>query len=235
MTLLPFNSLFDNIETHVAAHMGPQDVYAAQRTRALLHGPDRHSAPAREIWNGVLSEAATQPTDTFSSVLLVWFAIPRLRRTVRRVTSRLPCDRFDLEGASVLGLLEGIHAVNPLAADAGEVLLRRASSRAWRLARGTLPERPVPDPTLVPRTPEPAPPQAIESSWIVHITPPDRPDGLSAPVRFSASKTRIEGERLGVLAVRMNLGDVVERARRPGPGRRIGTLTLHPTGVVHEP
>ncbi|MFB6984315.1 hypothetical protein [Streptomyces scopuliridis] len=64
----------------------------------------------------------------------------------------------------------------------------------------------------------------------MHITPPDRAEGLAAPLRFCASKQHIEGERLGALAEGMGLRDVVHRARRPRPGRRIGTLTLRSYG-----
>lgn len=236
MTLLKYNSVFDNVDAHVVACFDPGGARTGsptmartlQEARVLVHGPLRHEAEAQRIWSDVISEAVTDPSDGPSALLLVWFAVPRLRRTVRRISSRLPADRFDLEAESALGVLEGVHAVDPLVAGAGEILLRAAACRAWRSATRTLPERSVPDPAVLPSW------DAYAAPCAVHITPPDRAEGLAASLRFSASKERIEAERLGALAEGMGLRDVVLRARRPRPGRRIGTLTLHPTGVRDE-
>ncbi|MFD3481979.1 hypothetical protein [Streptomyces sp. NPDC058665] len=244
MTLLKYNSLFDNIDVHVETHMGPHGARKGAPTtartlleaRALVHGPSRREAEAQRIWGDIMGEAATDPGFGGSSAfLLVWFAVPRLRRTVSRISSRLPADRFDLEAESVVGLLEGVHTVDPLVAGAGEALMRAAASRAWGFARRTLPERCVPDPAALPQHNVLLSWDALASPWVVHITPPDRAEGLAAPIRFSASKERIEGERLGALAEGMGLRDIVHRARRPRPGRRIGTLALHPTGARDEP
>ncbi|MGW7082204.1 hypothetical protein ACWGH2_01715 [Streptomyces sp. NPDC054871] len=237
MSLLKYNSLFDNVDVHVETHMDPHGAGTGaltlagtlQEARALVHGPLRHEAEAQRIWSDVISEAATDPGGGPSALLLVWFAVPRLRRTVRRISSRLPADRFDLEAESALGVLEGVHEVDPLVSGAGEVLMRAAASRAWRLATRTLPERSVPDPAVLPSW------DAYAVPCAVHITPPDRAEGLAAPIRFSASKERMEAERLGALAEGMGLRDVVHRACRRRPGDRIGTLTLHPTGVRDEP
>jgi hypothetical protein len=242
--LLEYNSLFDNVDVHVETHMGPRcartvaptTARTLQEARALVHGPLRYEAEAQRIWGDVMGKAATDPgSDGSSALLLVWFAVPRLRRTVRRISLRLPADRFDLEAESVLGVLEGVHTVDPLVAGAGEVLLRAAASRAWRFARRTLPERSVPDPAALPQRNLLPPLDAFAVPWTVQITPPDGAEGLAAPIRFAASKERIEGERLGALADGMGLRDVVHRARRPRPGHRIGTVALHPTGVRNEP
>ncbi|MEU9533626.1 hypothetical protein AB0D00_15095 [Streptomyces sp. NPDC048213] len=243
MTLFPYNSLFDNVDAHVETHMDPDgartDAPTTDRTlrelRALVHGPLRHEEEARRVWEDVMREAATDPDSGGSSVLLlIWFAVPRLRRAVRRISWRLPANRFDLEAESVLGLLEAVRVVDPLVAGAAEKLMRAAARRAWQFARGPLPERPVPDLEALPQLPALPSRGGFEPSYIVHITPPDRAEGLAAPIRFSASKERIEGERLGALAEGLGLRDVVHRARRPLPGRRIGTLTLHPTGARNE-
>ncbi|MFE7575155.1 hypothetical protein ACFU5Z_10490 [Streptomyces sp. NPDC057521] len=240
MTLFPYNSLFDNVDAHVETHMdpdgarmgGPTTARTLRELRALVHGPLRHDAEARRVWGDVMGEAAEDPDSGGSSVLLlIWFAAPRLRRAVRRISWRLSTNRFDLEAESVLGLLEAVHVVDPLAADAGETLMRAAARRAWASARRPLPERPVPDLEALPQLPVLPSRSGFEPSYVVHITPPDRAEGLAAPIRFSASRERIEGERLGALAEGLGLRDVVLRARRPRPGPRIGTLALHPTGA----
>ncbi|MFD7059856.1 hypothetical protein [Streptomyces sp. NPDC059906] len=242
MTQLKYTSLFDNIEAHVetlhtslrlgaAGGTGPSDL-TLREARALVHGPSRAEPTPRAIWSYVMAEAAMDPDPGGASVLLlVWFTLPRLRRAVWQVLSRLPAERADLEAETVQGVLEGVAAVDPLAAGAGERLMRAAAGRAWRLARSSVPKRPVPDPAaLSADSVAPPYPDHRLSAWIVHITPPDRADGLAAPIRFSALRQRIEGERLGALAEEMGLRHVVHRARRPGPGRRIGTLSLIPYG-----
>ncbi|MFE2639622.1 hypothetical protein ACFXKS_28810 [Streptomyces scopuliridis] len=91
-----------------------------REARALVHGPSRHDAAAQAVWCDVLGKAATDPAPgSPSALLLVWFAAPRLRRTVRRISSYLPADRADLEAEAVHGVLEGVHDVDPLAT-AGE-------------------------------------------------------------------------------------------------------------------
>ncbi|MFE3722309.1 hypothetical protein [Streptomyces cyaneofuscatus] len=243
MTVLMYNSLFDNIDLHVDTHMDPHGVRTGcpteartlREARALVHGPLRHEAEAQRVWGDVMSEAATDPSFGGSpALLLVWFAAPRLRGVVRRASSRLPVDRFDLEAESVLGLLENVQTVDPLVAGAGEALLRAAASRAWRFARKALPQSTVGAPASPPQPSSLPSWEAFAAPWALSITPPDRNEGLAASIRFSVSKERIEGERLGAMATGMGLRDVVHRARRPSPGRRIGTLTLHPGGVRNE-
>ncbi|MFD7663125.1 hypothetical protein [Streptomyces sp. NPDC059788] len=238
MTLLKYNSLFDNVESHIDAFgddfsgVAPgavPGVLGLREARALVHGPSRHEAMAQSIWCDVLGEAVTAPSPgDIAALLLVWFTIPRLRRTVRRIAAYLPAERADLEAEAVQGVLEGVHAVEPAAPGAGERLMRRASTRAWRFARPTARECSVPDADTLSR--DCVVPDGFSDAWIVHITPPDGPGGLAAPLRFSASKQRVEGERLGALAEGIGLRDVVHRARRPRPGRCIGTLSLHPYG-----
>lgn len=243
MTLLEYNSLLDNVDLHMETHANPNDTCVGALTtgrtlreaRALVHGPLRCEAEAQKIWGDVICGAATDPgSDGFSALLLVWLAVPRLRRTVRRISERLPVDRIDLEAEAVLGVLEGISTVDPLVSGAGEVILRAAASRMWRFARRALPERSVPDPSVLPQRDVLPSLDTFAVSWSVQITPPDRAEGLAAPIRLSASKERIEGERLGALADGMGLRDVVHRARRARRGQCIGTLTLHPTGVRNE-
>ncbi|MFF8442791.1 hypothetical protein ACF07U_18205 [Streptomyces californicus] len=243
MTVLMYTSLFDNIDRYVDTHVGGQGARTGRpieartlgRARELVHGPLRHEAEAQRVWGDLMSEAATDPTfDGLPALLLVWFAAPRLRSVVRRASSRLPVERLDLEAESVLGLLENVKTVDPRVAGAGEALMRAAASRTWRFARRALPQSTVRDPSLLPQPSSLPSPGAAAAPWALSITPPGRNGGIAASIRFSMSKEQIEGERLGAMAVGMGLSDVVRRARRPSPGRRIGTLTLHPGGVRNE-
>jgi hypothetical protein len=247
VTHLKYTSLFDNIEAHVETlpislrlgglteagltELGVSDM-TLQEARMLMHGPARNEPSVQAIWGDVMAEAARKPASDDSSVLLlVWFTVPRLRRAVRRVLSRLAAERADLECEAVQGVVEGISHIDPLVAGASERLMRAATGRAWRFARSTVSERLVPDLDALPTKPATQPlQQRRQSAWFVHVTPPDRADGLAAPIRFSAWRQRIEGERLGALAEGLGLRDVVLRARRPGPGSRIGTLSLTPYG-----
>ncbi|GAA4660824.1 hypothetical protein [Streptomyces youssoufiensis] len=244
MTLPHHTSLFDSIEAHVEAL--PDDAGAstpghpaAPRTeplhrcaaRALVHGPARDGATARAIWSDVLGEAtmAPAPGET-ATVLAVWYALPRLRRSVGRIARRLPAERADLEAETVQGLLEGLPTVDPLRAGAAERVMRRAASCAWRFARSTWHERAVPDTSPVWNASTISYEQTAPEGWAVHITPPDRADGLAASLRFTQFRQRVEGERIGALADGLGLRELVHRVRRPSPGRPIGTLTLHPHG-----
>ncbi len=241
MTLLHHTRLFDTIEAHVAAL--PNDAGAsgpgpaAPRTeplhrcaaRALVHGPARHGAVARGIWSDILGEATTAPAPGGTATLLVvWYALPRLRRSVRRIVRRLPAERADLEAETVRGLLEGLPTVDPLRAGAAERVMRDAASRAWLFARSTWHERAAPDTSPMWHTPAISYEEAAPDGWALHVTPPDRADGLAASLRFTEFPQRVEGERIGALADGMGLRHLVHRARRPSPGRPIGTLTLQP-------
>lgn len=243
MTVLMYNSLFDNIDLHVETHVdphgtrtgGPTGTRTLRGARALVHGPLRHQTEAQQVWGDVVSKAATAPNfGGRSALLLVWFAAPRLRGVVRCASARLPVDRFDLEAESVLGLLENVRTVDPLVAGVGEALMRAAASRAWRYAHKALPLRAANDSSTRP-LPSALPSwEAFKAPCAVNITPPDRTDGLAASIRFSVSKERVEGERLGAMAAGMGLGHVVCRTRRSSSGHRIGTLTLLPEGVRNE-
>ncbi|GAX58304.1 hypothetical protein SO3561_09876 [Streptomyces olivochromogenes] len=202
-------------------------MYVPSPSGGLLRRPVDPTAPVKR------PTGETEGVGGASVLILVWCTVPRLRRAVWRISSRLPTDRADLEAEVVQGVLEGIREVDPPAPGAAERLMRAASGRAWRLACNTVQERLVPDLANVAAVPRALPYEDRHPSpWVVHITPPDRADGLAAPIRFTTSKQRIEGQRLGALAEGMGLRHVVHRARRPGPGRRIGTLSLAPYGSL---
>ncbi|ARX84671.1 hypothetical protein SMD44_04122 [Streptomyces alboflavus] len=182
--------------------------------------PDRKGATSKEVWR----------------LLTIWLALPGVYRTVHRVTSLLPVDRHDLEAEVVLALLEVIGTTDLDRSDVGGTIVRAAVNRAWGYARQTALEVPVVDIASIAAVRNACtsmdPGSVSENDWELHIEPPSRPDGLAAPLHFTVSRTTIEGERLGALAERLGLRDVVLRARRPGEGPVIGTLSLRPAGAA---
>ncbi|MFI6156710.1 hypothetical protein ACIBCA_28980 [Kitasatospora sp. NPDC051170] len=201
--------------------------------RDLVHGPGRTSPLAQAVWRFAVLTARSPESPPPWDVLPVWLALPRLRSAVHRIHRRLRTDRNDLEAAAVLGVIEGSLRFEDTGDGlAGERVMRTATGSAWRLARQGVRERTVPHFVALTdrrdvlwQPPEPGP-----DSWELQISPPDRPDGLTAPLHFTVSRERLAGERLGAMAVGIGLHDIVHRARRPRAGRRIGTLSLRPAG-----
>jgi hypothetical protein len=234
--------LFDVIESS----FGPVH-YAApillgldlREAREIVHGPERDGARAHALWRAAVLEAREEEasevrTQELRDILPILLALPRLRAAVNRIVRRLPVDVDDLESEAVLAVLESTRVLDPDGPGLGERIMRAAATRAWTFARSTARERSVPDvPALAAERGLTAPWHANGSGtegWELQISPPDRTDGLAAPLYFTVSRERIAGERLGALAEGIGLRDVVYRARRPSEGRRIGTLSLRPAG-----
>ncbi|GLW53285.1 sigma factor [Kitasatospora phosalacinea] len=248
MTTLVFTGLLDSIH-HRVLHPDPD-----RRLRLEVSGPAGgrllldplaardlayRSAPeeGREVWAGAirLAQRSQRPEGEWSTYL-VWLFSPVLRRTVRKVSGRLAADRRDVEAEAVAGLLDAVPDADPDHPEASRWLLRRAARRAWDAARTAWPERPdqaaaaIADRQTL-RDGTPAQAQPWEPDWELAISPPARPDGLAAQLRFTVSPTVREGERLGALAERMGLAEVVRQARRPR-GPVVGTLSLRPAGAT---
>ncbi|MEV7212322.1 hypothetical protein AB0O31_04435 [Kitasatospora cineracea] len=248
MTALAFTGLLDSIH-HRVLHPDPD-----RRLRLELPGPagERQlldpaaardlayrSGPGEgtEVWARAirLAQRSQRPEGEWSTYL-VWLFSPVLRRAVRKVSGRLGADRRDIEAEAVAGLLEAVPDADPDHPEASRRLARRAAGRAWDAAKSAWPERPNGDvPAIADRhalhdgTSMDSRPW--EPDWELAISPPDRPDGLAAQLRFTASPTVREGERLGALAERVGLAEVVRRARRPR-GPVVGTLSLRPAGAA---
>ncbi|MGW0391558.1 hypothetical protein ACWDYJ_11800 [Streptomyces sp. NPDC003042] len=203
--------------------------------RDVLYGPEGDEELRRAIWRQVVSEAQQEVSDSGPwRLLAIWLALPRLYRTVHKSAARLGADPADIQAEAVLGLLERLQTIDPQEQRVGDALAKAASSRAWALARQSAKETRVADIAAVAaarlaRRPTDTVTEP-EQGWELQVAPPDRPDGLSAPIRFTASPSQIEGERIGALAQGLGLRDIVHRARRPGEGTLIGTLSLRPAG-----
>jgi hypothetical protein len=251
MGLIQWNSAFDVIEQHMsdpslggqarltvvtadgAVRMAPQDL------RDALTSRDGANPLAAAVWQEAIRAAQGDPTAQRTYRLLaVWLALPRVRKAVRLAAIRLHADRRELEAEILLGLIEGITSADPYQAGVDGQLIRGAVNRMWTAVRPRIRELPSQDMERLASAHDEAPEdiadllleRSAEADWQLSITPPDRPDGLTAPLRFTVSAAQVEGERLGSLAERLGLREVVHRARRPGAGPRIGTLSLLPAG-----
>ncbi|MFJ9952559.1 hypothetical protein [Kitasatospora sp. NPDC091207] len=205
-----------------------------------LYGRDRDADTNRAIWrcavrlarqeSGGADAPAGGPVSGWRLVLL-WLAVPRLRSTVRRLGWEFGLERAELESAAVLGLLEQLDGTDPDHPKPDAPLVGSAVRHCWALVRPALRERGVRDIDQLADIRQSFPDPAEELAWELSVTPPDRPDGLAAPLRFIASRESVEGVRLGALAERLGLREVVHQARRPKPGPRLGTLSVRPAEV----
>ncbi|MFE0182448.1 hypothetical protein [Streptomyces olivaceus] len=249
MGLIPYNRVFDVLEHRfqlaelpfpVMTAEGPIRLSALTARRALYARP---SDPRlrEEIWREAV-DAARRDTGAVGSarLLALWLALPAMRRTLHRIAIRWPIDRRELEAESLLALLTVLADEDPRPQEAGRALLRPTINRVWAFARAHTRERPVADvkalATAHLSVESPAEsstddwPDVWPDGWELRVSPPARPDGLSATVRFSVAPDRLESFRLGELAGHLGIGEIVHRARRPSEGSRIGTLSLRRAG-----
>ncbi|MET8840373.1 hypothetical protein ABZW67_09785 [Streptomyces rubiginosohelvolus] len=251
MTLLHPSGAFTAVKRHFTEPWTAEElrleVFAEEGTVPLtpaqafegLYGPAASPALESEIWRVCIRRAKDEYEAGSGGrwqLLLIWLLLPRLSGTVYRACTRLRASQPDVEAEAVLGLLETLTTLDPDFPDAAASLASAARSRAWRSARSARPMIPVGHiEDLVKEANHPGAEgssvlEGSSSNWDVEITPPDGPDGLRAPVRFPVSKAQLEGERLGALAHQIGIHDVVRRARRPQRGRRIGTISVRPSG-----
>ncbi|MFJ2775352.1 hypothetical protein [Kitasatospora sp. NPDC087315] len=195
----------------------------------------------RSIWRQAILSARQEGAEQGAThgmpwrLLVVWLVLPGLSRTIRHVCERFRASRVDVEAEAMLAVLEALETVDPERPTAGHDLIKFARNRAWSYASRVSREVPAADVRAVAAAPfahrSVDEEVAAVQGWELHIAPPNRPEGLCAPLRFTVSPRRVEGERLGSLAERLGLRDVVFRARRPGEGSLIGTLSLHRAGA----
>ncbi|MFF7457915.1 hypothetical protein [Kitasatospora sp. NPDC008115] len=205
-----------------------------------LYGDDRDAALDRAIWQSAIrlaqleSSGAGEPDGGPVSgwqLVLLWLAVPRLRSTVRRLVSQFGLEQAELESTAIVGLLDQLCDTDPAQPEPDSRLASSAVRRCWALVRPAVHERAVTDICRVADTRQPFPDPTEELMWELYITPPDRPTGLAARLRFTASRENVEGLRLGALAERLGLREVVHRARRPRSGPRVSALPLRSEGV----
>ncbi|MFC0845004.1 hypothetical protein ACFH04_14960 [Streptomyces noboritoensis] len=219
--------------------MGERTVrLSPQDAREALYGLPVDAALRRAVWRQAAVEAQREKPgsgDGTWRLFAVWLAIPGLYRNLHRITRYLGADRTDLEAEAVLALLEAFEAVDPESPDAGGRVVKDAVNRMWDYATRTCLEVPVVDIAAVSaaRNGVAGSDGAVlpTEGWELHITPPPLSDGLATTLRFTDSRSRKEGERLGALAQCAGLPHLVFRARRHEEAARIGTLVLRPVGA----
>ncbi|MFC5753328.1 hypothetical protein [Actinomadura rugatobispora] len=203
-------------------HLTPEEAYTEVRG-------DGVAAPLRDaVWAVAIASALRErPDRDLARCFALWLGESWIRRTTTFVTDRLRVDRADVEAELVAAFLEELPHSDPDHSGSGETLLRRMSRRVWPEVRRGHREVAVADPRGLagPDSPGDVPGDA----WELEISPPPSPTGLRAPIRIT-HREQAEGERLGLLAGDMGLGEVVHRARRLGAGRPVGRLSLRPIG-----
>ncbi|MGW1636022.1 hypothetical protein [Streptomyces lavendulae] len=203
-----------------------------EESRTALYGPRRDMRLGTAVWRQAITEARREPRDGDGTgrLFVVWLALPGLYRNLHRIL-RLwgRVDRADLEAEAVLAVLAALDTADPDAPDTGGCLVKEAVNQMWAYAKRVTREIPVVDigafaetrNATVPQEERPRPPEG----WEVHITPPPRPEGLYATLRFAEQRPRQRGRRTGT-----PLPDLVFRARRHEEADLIGTLVLRPAG-----
>ncbi|WP_433327408.1 hypothetical protein [Spirillospora sp. CA-294931] len=240
MFRLDREKLFAKISHHdeIVQHPGVQIQFEGQwirldatQAREAVRGRQGEAPYRGAVWSAVIRLA--QLGGEKDQLFAVWLAEPWINRVIQRISLQCPVSGEDLEAEMVTCVLEGLPTADPDDLEAGERVLKSAASRAWKLAMASSRERATANPHEVDHSRQHMLVGPFGSgSWELEIQPPSHEKGLSAPIRFTASTPQIEGERLGALAHRLGLADVVRQARRPGPGRPIGRLTVRPQRSV---
>ncbi|MBD0711616.1 MULTISPECIES: hypothetical protein [unclassified Streptomyces] len=203
---------------------------------AALYGPDKNEAFGEAVWRAVIRGAREETgPDGPWQLVLVWLALPRLTGMAHRVCARLRVNRADVEGDLALGLMDALRTAerhHPLPIDH---LISTAGNQAWRSARAARSFLPSADIELLARSRVRPGHDLLGNldgldtpTWEVDLPSVYRRDRLGAPLRFTGSAEQLEGERVGALADRLGLHDVVRRAVRDKRPRRIGTVSLRP-------
>ncbi|KEF07049.1 MULTISPECIES: hypothetical protein [Streptomyces] len=228
----------DDVRPFLVVRIGDRSVrLSPQAAREALYRPGHDEALRTVLWRQAIIEARREPRggNGPGRLLLVWLAIPGVYRNLYRIVHRLRVERIDLESEAALAVLAALEVVDPDTPDPGGPLVKEAVNRMWAYANRVVREIPHVDIAAFAEArnatslPEQQPCPA--DGWELHLTPPPRRDELAATLRFAESRTRQEGERLGALAHRLGLPDLVYRARRHEEADLIGTLVLRPAGA----
>jgi hypothetical protein len=234
MTSRKRSALFQMIDTRIGAQhpelliqttSGPALFMPADAIEAVTSGTFREV-----VWRAAIVAARQdEPDGERSRLFALWLAEPWLKRVLSMISERFQEPQEELEAEFVAAFLENLPTVDVSCFDPGERLLMAASRSVWALARAAARERPVGDPSEHMACDDLD--LYSESGWELEFVPPPRPDRLSAPLRFLSESARLEGARLGMLAYRMGLADVVLRARRPSDDTPAGRLMLRKAGA----
>lgn len=227
-----------DVRPSLSVSVGRQTVLLSpEESRKALYGPRRNGTLRAAVWRQAVTEARREPEDGEGRgrLFVIWLALPGLYRNMYRILRQWPIERADLEAEAVLAVLAALEVADLDSPDMGGRVIKEAVNRMWAYANRTRREVPVLDIAAFTEarnakvsSEEPAWPV---DGWALHLTPPPRGDGLCATLRFAESRTRREGERLGALAHRAGLSELIFRARRHEEADLVGTLVLRPVGA----
>ncbi|MCK8677140.1 hypothetical protein [Streptomyces lichenis] len=237
---LPFGpGLFVRIEREVAAWDPPPALGPAGGTddgapvslrdaRVMLYDRSVDPGVRDGLWRRTAALARTGGTPRHR-LAAVWLALPGLRRTMYKIAYRLGQDREDVASELITAYLEALERVGPQTPDVASALLRPACTAAWSAAGAARLEVPTEDMGVF--TGAAAATGEVGEEWPDHrwevdFAGPNRPEGLTADLRFTLPPGRVEGVRIGALAQAYGLTDTVRQTTRRPRGRRIGTLSL---------
>lgn len=178
------------------------------------------------VWREAIFAAQQEEHGDLALLFALWLAQPWIGRAGAFIGSRVRADPEDLEAEMTTAFLEELPCTNPDLPGAGDRLLQWTARKAWAAARASVREIPTSDTSTYPEQVN------FEAAWELSISPPPRPNGLSAPIRFTGTSKQAEGERLGMLAHHLGLADIVYRARRPSEVRPIGNVFLRGVGAA---
>ncbi|MGW4379419.1 hypothetical protein [Kitasatospora sp. NPDC004531] len=223
---------------HLTVDLGHGTVQLSpQACRTGLYGPYRNATHWTAIWREATSRAQRDPRSDagIGRLLVVWLAVPGMNRSLYRLINQFRVDRADLEAEAALGVLAALDSTDADAPSTGGHLIGAGVRQMWSYAVRACKEVPVLDLARFARDRNAVSLLSTEerspiNGWDLEITPPAQPTGLSATLRFTQSRQRLEGERLGALAHDSGLSQLVFRARRHEEEDLIGTLALRPAG-----
>lgn len=215
---------------------GARAAFSIREAREALYQDPPDQDVRRAVWReAVLRCGGCRGVETGVSAadwkaVVTWLAIPGLRRVVRRVAECFGADRDDVEAEAVLAVLSALETVDPESPSVGGDLLRFSRSRAWAYGRkfsrelscgdlaNVAADRGDPGLSARERAEGTGIPQAPQG--LVH-------SGTVVPKRPSARfRQRVEGERIGSIAERLGLREIVLGRLTEDHGRLIARLVL---------
>ena len=208
-------SVFDSIERHIGDLLpAPRlDVHvegeaearnlSLSQVRRMAFDRTADESLRTAIWRRLTELVQRRESHRYGQSWLeitIWTALPALRPTASRLgRGSSPAHWEDIQAEMVLGVMEVALTADPLRPDLGSLLCRTGCTRGWQAARVGAGESPVEDIDRAAGSrsttdPGSGPGTAPDPWGIVPADPADPVD-----------PARIEGERLGALAYRMQL------------------------------
>ncbi|MFE4399167.1 MULTISPECIES: hypothetical protein [Streptomycetaceae] len=222
-----FRFLFLFEGTHVALSI------RAAREALYQDPPDEEIR--RAIWREAILRFGDCPETGNAAdwrVILTWLAFPGVRRTVRQISERFGVDRDDVEAETALAVLAALEAVDPESPSIGGDLLRFCRGKAWAYGRRFSREHSCGDLATMAADQIDSCPSArngVKAAKIWPVLPSlVHSDEVAPRTSSTVLRQRVEGERIGSIAERLGLREIVLSRLAEDRGRLVGRLFLHP-------